>query len=100
MLDHEETSTLIFFTMLARSFVGPPGIESYRFSTPFGEFSLNQTLTKGLRFPATLKNNLQRKLRVLAFADVICRAAGNRTRSLRTRSACTTGILRPEWAAL
>ncbi len=25
-----------------------------------------------------------------------CRAAGNRTRSLRTRSARTTGILRPE----
>ncbi len=27
---------------------------------------------------------------------VFCRAAGNRTRSLRTRSARTTGILRPE----
>ncbi len=28
----------------------------------------------------------------------IRRAAGNRTRSLRTRSACTTGILRPAFA--
>ena len=30
------------------------------------------------------------------FCDVLGRAAGNRTRSLRTRSARTTGILRPD----
>src|SRR3989344_4904343 len=30
------------------------------------------------------------------FGDVLGRAAGNRTRALRTRSVCTTGILRPD----
>ena len=37
-----------------------------------------------------------REPRFFHMADRNCRAAGNRTRSLRTRSACTTGILRPE----
>jgi hypothetical protein len=30
------------------------------------------------------------------FHEIFGRGAGNRTRSLRTRSACTTGIRRPE----
>ena len=81
-------------------FVGPPGLK--RANAQFQETEPEASRGRA-HFQQEMMRDSNPVSTCFAAADVyctsgetFCRAAGNRTRSLRTRSVCTTGILRPD----